>query len=242
MKIIIPSRGRGAVSAKTQKMFPSSIISVAESELQEYSKYSDTVETRPDEVRGMGNIRQWILDHYEGTVVMVDDDISYLGCFTDITYRRIAGGDNYVRILENCEQMAEDLGINLFGFNQSCDVRKYQYYRPFLFTSYAGGVMGIRNRDIKFDRNLMVRAEDVDFALQNLIKYRMILIDNRYGFVANRLSMTGGNTEYRTDERDLYEMDYLKKKWGQYIQFSTGKGTRHTSINVKRNFYNVKGL
>lgn len=235
VKIIIPSKGRPKLAGRLEPRVPESIVCVAESEADEYRKYCKNVQTHPDDIIGVSPVRQWILDNYDGIVVMMDDDIDYLGCYTDVTYRRIKSGDNWIRIIENCAQMAVDAGANVFGFSQTCDVRKYQPFRPFMLNTWIGSVIGVVGREIQFDRNLWLRA-DADFCLQNLLKYRIVWLDNRYGFVGDRLKTVGGNSSHRTKERDDNEIQYLRGKWGKYIKFSDGKTTKGLSLNVKRAF------
>ena len=70
------------------------------------------------------------------------------------------------RVVENAATIARGIGTAFFGFNQaSGDVRKFRPYKPFLLNSWAGGVVGIVGREIRYDTSLLLRA-DIDFALQ----------------------------------------------------------------------------
>jgi hypothetical protein len=93
------------------------------------------------------------------------------------------------------------------------------------------------NRDIEFDQNLMLRV-DADFTLQNLMKYRIVWCDYRYGFVADRSGLVGGNSQNRSRARDEWEKEYLKRKWGKYITFSEKKTTVSLGTRVNRSFTN----
>lgn len=78
VKVLILSRGRYN-SIKTVDILPSYIeVLVPESEEQEYrNRIDNPILTVPDSIKGLGYLRNWVLDNFpERTVIMLDDDIS----------------------------------------------------------------------------------------------------------------------------------------------------------------------
>ena len=79
MQVVIPSRERVESCKKTIHLFHDPIVTVAESEMADYSSLGCEVVSHPDNLVGCGPIRQWILDNFgDGTVFMADDDISHV--------------------------------------------------------------------------------------------------------------------------------------------------------------------
>ena len=130
MKIIIPSRKRPEMAQRLQTILPESIVCIAESEYESYRDVCNNIEPHPDNISGIAPLRQWILNHWEGPLVMIDDDVMRLYCLTD-QYARVIKFDNWPAVIENAAIMADDLGANVFGFNQAWDVRKYRPMDPF---------------------------------------------------------------------------------------------------------------
>lgn len=235
MKIIIPSRHRVELAQRCQKYFPGSYVCVADEEYKDYKEYCSNIIVHPNNVCGTGPIHQWILDNEPEPVVTVDDDVTGLVCLTDMAYRKIEPGKAWLQIVENLQQMADNMHVNVFGFNQAWDVRKYNPLKPFSLCGWVGGVIGVNYRDVRYSQNLLLR-EDVDFCLQNLLQYRIVLIDNRFSFVQDRSMRTGGNDVNRSQERDEAERKYLKEKWGKYIELRPKITTIETKLKVDRSF------
>ena len=76
IKLLILSRGRSdAVS--TANLLPDWVeMLVPVSEVEEYTKrYANPILTIPDEIMGLGPVRNWVLDNFkENIVIMIDDE------------------------------------------------------------------------------------------------------------------------------------------------------------------------
>ena len=237
MKIIIPSRKRPEMAQRLQTILPESIVCIAESEYGSYRDLCNNIEAHPDNISGIAPLRQWILNHWEGPLVMIDDDVMRLYCLTD-QYARVIKFDNWPAVIENAAIMAEDLGANVFGFNQAWDVRKYRPMDPFRLTGWVGGVIGIIGREIEYKKQLLLRA-DIDFCLENLLKFRIIWVDSRYSFMQDRSSMPGGNSINRSSSREADEIAWLDATWGKHLTVKEIKTTKKLTVNVKRKFSTV---
>lgn len=234
IKILILSRSRYN-SISTVRIVPDFIeILVPESQKKLYeTRVKNPIITIPDDVKGLGRVRNWVLDNFpEETIIMLDDDITHCYCFTGKLTREIKDKEAVVEILVNDAIMAKDLGTNVFGYNQT-DIRKYRGQEPFRLNSWVGGVIGVIGRDQRFrDDPFKV---DVDFCLQTLMNRRVVWCDDRFGFAQFRDTNVGGNAEFRTEKAFENSMKTLKEKWGNYISFSDRhKGQVRTSIHVPR--------
>lgn len=206
---------------------------VPDDEVEEYSRiYPNPILSIPSEVKGLGPVRNWVLDNFkEETVIMVDDDVKVIYCLTSDYSRRIKDKGELVQILINTAVMAKDLGVHVFGYSQT-DIRKYNGTNPFALYGWVGCVIGVIGRKYRFRDDYF--KVDIDYCLQNLLADRILFIDNRYYFNQNRDNNVGGNSAYRTKEKFDESVKSLKDKWGDYLKVSSHKNQIRISLDVKR--------
>lgn len=235
MRVVIPSRGRVESCADTARLFYDPIVTVAESELQDYrSVLRCEILPHPDDVTGIAPIRQWILNHFDDeTMVMVDDDVTKAYVLIGQRKRTITRPDSIKQILSNAETIARGMGAPVFGFNQAWDVRKFSPQDPLRFYGWTGGVIGIIGRDLHYDQGLLLRA-DIDYCLQALRTFRTVFIDHRFSFVHRRFGGGGGNAHLRSQKRNEEELRYLQEKWGKWLSVQQTKTTTRLMVKVKR--------
>lgn len=240
LRVVIPSRKRVRVlAAGALSLFPYATVTVAQSEMDDYGPLcrDRDVELIPhaDNITGIAPIRQWVLDTLdEECILFVDDDVYKIR--SALGYRGMDLTDAGVArsIVESAATIAKGIGTAFFGFNQAGgDVRKFRPYKPFLLNSWAGGVVGIIGRDVRYDTALLLRA-DIDFTLQTLQHKRVTFVDNRYSFVHRRFGLTGGNATNRSSERNKAEIAYLQRKWGEYLDVRDVKSTTRLIVRVPR--------
>lgn len=238
LRVIIPSRKRPQACAHALRLFPQATVCVAEEEVADYAPLCETAGvdllTHPSEVAGIGPLRQWILDNVrEEIVVMVDDDVGYMGVVAGRTTRGARLRDPVIiaQVVANAAHCAQVLGTPVFGFSQTgADVRKFRPQDPFVLCTWIGGVIGIIGRELRYDTELRLRA-DIDFCLQALREYRCVYMDSRFAFVHQRFNNTGGNAHQRSGERNAAEIAYLQRKWGKWLRVRPAKGT--TILDVR---------
>lgn len=237
MRVIIPSRKRVEECRQALKLFPGATVCVAEGEWADYEGLGVELLAHPDQVAGIGPLRQWILDHVtDETVVMVDDDVYEVRVVAgQVTKSHVIRNPAAIRqILENTERLAKGFGTPIFGFDQSGgDVRKFRPHDPFGLNSWAGGVIGIIGRDLRYDTSLLMRA-DIDFCLKVLLKYRVVAIDRRFAFVHRRFTNPGGNDHMRSSSRNELEIERLQARWGRWIGVQQVKTTTRLKVRVRR--------
>lgn len=235
LRILILSRGRSATIARdTCSVLPDDVeVLVPESERDQYAReIPNPLLTVPDDVEGLGRLRNWVLDNIqEESVVMVDDDITSLYQLDLAKSRNVRDRDEALQVLVNAWVMARDAGAGVFGFSQT-DIRKYKGTDPFSLCSWVGGVIGVIGRRLRFrDDPFKV---DIDFCLQNLLVNRMVWVDNRYFWWQHRDNNSGGNAQYRTESAYERSIETLKDKWGDLIKVRTVKNQKRITLNVER--------
>ena len=234
IRIIIISRGRSE-TITTNKIFPDYIeVLVPDSEKELYENNIDNpILTIPDEVKGLGEVRNWCLENFnEEILVMVDDDISRLYCLSEPLSKEIKDPEEVVQIIINAAVMAKDMNVHCFGFSQT-DIRKYNGTEPFKLSTWVGCVIGIVGRKYKFRKDKF--KVDIDFCLQNLLVDRIIFCDNRYLFSQKRDCNVGGNSIFRTDEEYKKSVESLSNKWGKYLKIKNNYSSNiRINLNVQR--------
>jgi hypothetical protein len=220
----------------TQHLVKDALLCCPESEVALYSAAHPklTIVPVPDEICGLSKLRNWVLKKFDDEcVIMLDDDIIACVIITHANSYRTTDCVAVDAILSQAAVCCKDAGARVFGFNQAWDVRKYNGNKPFMLSSWVGGVIGIVGRGLWFDEKNMLRV-DIDYCLQSILRDRIIWKDNRYSFCQARFSNKGGNSLYRTKERDKSEMDYIKAKWGRYLKIRDTKVGITLSVSVER--------
>lgn len=235
IRVLILSRGRSAsIRKNTASLFPEYIdVLVPESEAEEYkSAIPNPVITVPDDVCGLGALRNWVLDSFnEETVIMVDDDIRYFYRLTGEKTERVDDPEEVIEVICNTAIMARDAGAWFFGFSQT-DIRKYNGYDPFSMCMWVGCIVGVIGRHLRFrDDKFKV---DIDFTLQNLLVNRIVWVDTRYYASQSRDNNSGGNAQFRTSAQFEQSIDSLKKKWGSCLIVRNRKNQPTIRMKVSR--------
>ena len=248
LRKVILSRGRHE-SINTHNLLSKFDLVVPESELLEYKMVVENAENIvgiPDDIHGLGSVRNWVLDHYEDEiVVMFDDDIKHFISVLNLSPVNITKPEMIDQIINNIAVCCMDAGLSLFGLSQFGDVRKYEHTQPFLLNSWTGTIVGIIGRKHRFTEINKLKV-DADFTLQKLLDDRIVWIDARYTFSCVRDSNKGGNSLYRSQARIDKEVDFLKRKWKDHIKISSmssqGKanGKYSLKLNVKRRARGIK--
>lgn len=245
LRVVVPSRGRQTVIGHAAlRLFPEATVTVAEGEVEAYAALrgkdggrliaEERLVPHPDEVSGIGPIRQWVLDRFDDEcVVMVDDDVYELVFLVRYVVTKMSSPGTVAQVVANAASVAHGIGAPVFGFNQAWDVRKFRPFEPFSLNSWAGGVIGVIGRELAYDTRLKLRA-DIDFCLQALQHKRVTFVENRFSFVHRRFGLHGGNAANRSSRRNREELVYLKGKWGEHLSISDKKTTTRLAIQVPR--------
>jgi hypothetical protein len=228
LRIVVPSHLRSDTIGKmTLNYCPEAIVTVNESEVDEYANAGvQNLWPHPDSVKGYGAIMNWILENFEDEAVMIlDDDMMHFTSYTSKNTVHYKDPEVGKAIIQNTYQIAIDMQVGLAGWNGSQDPKTFRSFDPVKLTGFIqSGCSIMLGKDVKFDPVLYLR-EDFDFNLNQLLKKRITFMDHRFCFLAwPNFTGRGGSAEFRSQERDEGEREYMKKKWGQYILFGHRNG------------------
>lgn len=235
MKVIIPSRKRTELlGTSALRLFPDATVCVGASEAKAYGKLTTNLLLHPDDVTGIGPLRQWILDHVKDEAIfMVDDDVYALYSLVGTRARRLTDPRDVRTVVESTAACAAGAGARIFGFNQAWDVRKFLPMKPLAFTGWVGGAIGVIGRDVAFDTSLKLRA-DIDACLTSLLRHRLIYQDLRFSFAHRRFEGAGGNAVSRSGNNHEREIAYLQRKWGAHLAVRKSKTAILLKVHVPR--------
>jgi len=241
--IAIMSYGR-AGDITTLKFAPYASIWVPESQGAAYSDAhgSDHVITIPDHMDGdVAKKRNAIMDACPTPrLVLLDDDIVNLGYFEaglhfDITPEYL------LTIIERHFDLADQLGVALWGVNQNKDPLIHYTYRPFsLLAPILGPFSAHILTDLRYDP-YMIHKSDYDFWLRTINKYRKTLRANKYHYLSDHGKKKGGNSSIRTMAREKEGINRLLTRYGKRLirpggsaggKSATGENILNTRIQI----------
>lgn len=223
--IVCPTHGR-AGTIVTHKIVDPIILCVAESQEPLYREAHPDLElvTHPDDVVGLARKRDWMHQHF-GDVFMLDDDLtavldltSTVGRIDRIPPKRVPAH------IYRLHEMAEDIGVYLYGFAPVADIRTYKALNPFRFKGYVPGhSFGLRaGSNLWFHPDCI--QEDYWICLLNAHFHRMVIRDDRIGFFQkDTFKGVGGLGAHRTQGREGEGFRLLKEHFGKAVSKRTPK-------------------
>jgi hypothetical protein len=236
-EIAIPSKGRAGLIT-SQKIFKSATLYIPESELMQYSIYSNKIVTIPINIKGITETRNWILKYnHNKNVFFLDDDLQIGGYFEkyEEKYKCIKLVDEEIykneirKLFEVCEQTNSKI-CGLFTVNNAMSCYSYN---PFLFNGVClGSCMGIINDGTYyFDETFEVK-EDYELSLRHLTE-RGITVRSNIIFMQHEHTQTKGGC------RDSKRIDKEKTAIKRLIEMYPGmiKEAKHrgTSFSIQLN-------
>jgi len=228
--IAIPSKGRANVCT-TQKIFKSAVFYVPESEVMQYSVYSNRVVGVPNSVRGITATRNYILKHNDGVnVFFIDDDLQYVGHVerTDLKYkvRRETEEKNIMPVIEKLFDITYQLGAKINGFFTVGNNLTNYSWNPFLMNGVClGSCMGVINDGTYyFDEDYEVK-EDYELTLRNLKDGRPTVRTNILFMQHEHTQLAGGCKDSRRIEKEKKALKMLLKEYPGMIKKATHRGT-----------------
>jgi len=241
--VAIRSYGR-AGNVLTANTVPFAEIWVPEKQKDEYEKhYPGRVVTIPDDEDGtLQKKANAILNHAETPwILMLDDDISGIGYWERGDHFWCDEGFLKLFFVHYFE-MADQLGVHLWGINQATDCMFYRTMTPFaLLAPILGPFGGHLNPVLRYDENTGGK-EDYDFWLQNIAKYHRTFRVNKYHYRRPAEKQRGGLSVIRTLDWELNGADYMANKWGRSVfrgiggtvggKAATGKNILNSNVSI----------
>lgn len=250
LKVCIPSRKRaGTILQHTLKFIPDALVTVNESEVQDYLDAGvprEQLIPHPESTT-LSYIRNFILDNVDADfVVMVDDDLTHVRTFIGWEAKLVWDPVEVRELLEQTAVCARDAGAFYFGYTQDYNASHgCPTIEPFKMTGWVAAVVGfVRGHGLRFQDG---GHPGIDMSLQNLLKHRIIWKDERVCWVTLRYQNSGGVAATRTMSRLQDSDTTLKSRWGKYVTIGTapkrmrtdgsssiGRGTVATRVDVPR--------
>lgn len=199
-----------------------------------------------DGIQGnLPRVRNYILDQEFGNgadiVVMMDDDINYIGYFDvdeingfGYVKNKIPGKEIDDFILYG-SLLCQEWGFGMWGCNHYEEPLYYNHFSPFSTqNSCVGQFMVFIKDDLRFDEKLPLK-EDYDMSIQQLNKYRGTLTLKFCYCKGDFGKLAGGTAVRRNHKAEFEQFKLFKKKWGSEIvkgtnELSGGKGKKKTFI------------
>lgn len=224
-KIVIPSHKRADL-VKAKDLVHDPIICVAESQLEEYQRYNPECEivTHPDSVVGLIPKRNWMAKHF-GDLFMLDDDVY---CCRRIFIEAgesqpIHDKDKVTQIIYDLHDMAELLGVHLYGFTSKTSPMMFDdtnWLR--LDTAITGCSYGvIANENTVWNESIKLKE---DFWISCWMKYkeRMILTDHRFVFDQKGTFVSqGGLAAIRNQDEEQRSILFMRKSFGDTVHIKS---------------------
>jgi hypothetical protein len=219
IKVVIPSAGR-ASGITTTKYIDKCILCVPESELTIYRQFNPTTEiiTHPDDVKGLGNKRNWIYKEF-GNVFMVDDDTKGLNRIYKVKNKKCSPREAY-DMIQYAGNIAKMMDCYLFGFNKIPNPLNYKGLKPFPMTGYINGAaIGMLEGSVLKFSDTVTCNNDVYISLLNAFYHRKCFIDSRFCIMQNSIAKnTGGLSNVRTHNAEEKDIELLKQMFGPVIK------------------------
>lgn len=218
---------------KTHHLVPRATLVVPEDEVAAYRPVGLDIVAIPPSKVGVSAVRNWIVQHFEEeVVVMYDDDVTGLRTLCALR-NRLLKPDEVEAVVENTAYCAAGAGARLFGWNQRPDPRMLQRNDPFSVVHWAGGVVGVVGKEVRWDELLKFKC-DIDCCLNELLNNRIIWHESRFSFIQARDKNLGGNSLFRSPERIEAEKRYLANKWKGNIAIDQYRSQDLVKIKVDR--------
>jgi len=217
-----------AGAVRTLSVVPFASVWVPESQGDEYRKhYGDRVITIPDdEDGGPGRKMNAILNRTPAryTVVM-DDDVSKIGFWEGGEHLQM-DADHVAEMIVQGFMLAEEMGVRLWGLNQSQENMNYRAFTPFSFLApILGPFTAHLSPSLRYDESVFGK-DDYDFWLQNIRTHRRTLRFNKYYYVHGHGGNVGGLVSMRTMEREVESIRRMGQKWGKHFRAGGTSGGR----------------
>lgn len=237
-EIAIPSKGRAGLIT-SQNIFKSAVLYVPESELMQYSIYSNKLVAVPNDVKGITKTRNWILKHnHNKNVFFIDDDLQYYGYIerSELKYkvRRLTDEETAIDEIKKLFDVAYGMDAKLIGFFTVGNNLTNYSYNPFLFNGVClGSCMGIVNDGTYyFDEEFEVK-EDYELTLRNLVDKRPTVRTNILFMQHEHTQTKGGCRDSNRIEKEKSALKKLVQKYPGMIKEAKHRGTSFSiQLNV----------
>ena len=230
-------------AVETLKSFPEATVWVPESQAASYRKTCPRVEAIPDELDGnLSRKSNAILDRTpEEKTLILDDDISSIRFF-ERGKSHVMVPDQISCMVAHGFDIAEQLGVSLWGINQNSDEMAYCTFRPFnLLCPILGPFNGHISPTVRYDETVLGK-DDYDFWLQTIQREHRTFRMNKYHYMHDHGKREGGFVAMRTKQVERDGITRMLEKWGPKV-FKVGGSPgarRDRVVNEEGNILNSR--
>lgn len=235
MIVAVPSKNR-AGNTTTQKILPSSVFFVPESEVHQYKNFIShkNIVGVPKSIRGITPTRNWILKNCgDEHIVFIDDDVKQCGWVKleerKVKHIKIKSEEFWLEEFSKYFSMLYDLDYKMWGVRTESQPAGTYPYKPFLFRTYlTASCMGmINDGSYYFDERYKVK-EDYEICLRH-IRDRGGILGVRYLYWVNEHWETeGGCKDYRTIDMEREAIKLLMEEYPSMIRSAKRKANEFT--------------
>jgi len=216
--VVIPSKGRW-MHVDKHPLARHALWIVPGNEVEHYRAMGVEACCEPPGTRSIPTLRQKIVERYLpdfDVLVQIDDDLHSVWNVMHEKSRKVEDPQEILEVLAQTGQMALDMELPVFGYNQTSHPMYADTQHPFRLRTWVYGTLGITRyaAGMRFDR-VTYQSEDADFCLQSLERSRLCMKDLRWAFVLT--SYPGGNDERETKLREWESAQELLKLWGPKV-------------------------
>lgn len=218
-KIIIPSASRfDSVTTNVTNQ----IIVVPDDEVHLYKENNDFEIVGHPKLKNLADKRNWILEHFDEDLFMIDDDaLNFVSVFdTFPREERNLSPETTREIIERNYILSKELGVFLYGFSESPVPIQFNGLKPLeAVGTFCGGAYGI-NKGGKLNFNTNTTACDSHWInLLNVYLNEKGLIDKRFSFEFKETFKTsGGQSAKRTMITEKQDTFFLRQQFGEVVQ------------------------
>jgi hypothetical protein len=215
---------------------PFAVLWVPESQAEEYARcYGEArVQAIPDALDGnLCRKSNAILDRSPCSwTLILDDDLSAIG-FYEAGRKIDLSPDEFAGMIVRHFELADALGVTLWGINQGSDALWYDTFEPFnLLAPILGPFNGHLSPKLRYDESVLGK-DDYDFWLQTIRRHRKTLRANKYHYRHDHGTMPGGFVSMRTKAVEQAGVERMRQKWGKlYKPGGSAGGGRATGQNI----------
>jgi hypothetical protein len=235
--IAIPSKGRAGLIT-SQKIFKSAVLFVPESEVSQYSIYSNEIIPVPGSIKGITATRNFILKSTDKDVFFVDDDVKSIGYYerteTKKKMIRVTDEDEIIKVIETMFEICYQTNSKINGFFTTDNAMTNPSFNPFLFNGVClGSCMGIVNDgSYYFDEDFEVK-EDYELTLRHLVDRGISVRSNILFMQHEHTQLKGGCRDSKRIEKEKSAIKKLIKMYPGMIKLAKHRGTAFSiQLNV----------
>jgi hypothetical protein len=226
----------------TRELFPDATIWVPESQAKEYRRIygAKAIATVPD--REDGNLCRKcnsILKRSPSPwTLILDDDLTSINMWEGgkkirMKARAIRG------MVEHFYDLADQLGVTLWGINQIDDALAYRTQTPFSFLAPILGPFSAHlNAVVQYDETVGGK-DDYDYWLQTIARDHRTLRVNKYTYRHDSGRKAGGFVSMRSMASEQASVDRMRAKWGNLFRAGGSIGPHSRGTNILNSIVTV---